>query len=96
MKLAAIAITAALLGSCAAAAITSAIAADAQTNAGRWQNEYLRAADFSTQRLFPRRYAYDPRYARRYQPTYYARPVEYRPYGLVPFFFGLSFPYRTW
>jgi hypothetical protein len=57
-------------------------------------------ASAADSRLLPRihhRRDYTPPDARpSYQPTYYDRPVVYRPYGLVPFFFGLSFPYRTW
>lgn len=75
----------------------SAIARDCRTRAGAHQNQNLQATDFSARRRLHHRYAYGPRYARIFpEPYYYGRPTEYRPYGLVPFFFGLSFPYRTW
>ena len=56
----------------------------------------VNAADSGLQRRSHRN-DYAPRHARpSYQPYYYDRPIAYRPYGLVPFFFGLSLPYRTW
>ncbi len=55
------------------------------------------AADSVAQPRVHHRQDYARLYVRpSYQPYYYDRPVVYRPYGLVPFFFGLSFPYRTW
>lgn len=55
------------------------------------------AADSGLPRRSHHRSEYTVRYSRpAYQPTYLDRPIAYRPYGLVPFFFGLSFPYRTW
>ena len=44
-------------------------------------------------RRIDRRYAYRP-YAQPYYPTYYARPVYYRPYPYavpVPFFLGFGY-----
>ena len=73
---------------------SAAIARAAQTHAGPGQNS--QASDFSARRRSRHRHPYDGHYARPlYEPYYYGRPTEYRPYGLVPFFFGLSFPYRT-
>jgi hypothetical protein len=53
------------------------------------------ATDLGARRVF-RRYAYRP-YAQPYYPTYYARPVAYRPYPYAvpaPFFLGFGYlPY---
>ena len=93
MKLSIAAAAIAGLLCCYLPASTSASARETYTRTG--PDESVQATDPSARRRS--RHAYHQRFARPfYEPYYYGRPTEYRPYGLVPFFFGLSFPYRTW
>ena len=97
MKLSAAVFIFGLLCCVGVSATSSAAAWDDQSATVASPHSLSGISDFSSRRRSHRRYVYDPRYSTRsYQPYYYGRPIEYRPYGLVPFFFGLSFPYRTW